>query len=86
MPKAGRERVAVLVSLLRVADGLDRSRRGIVRSLTLRPGAELSVNVDEGTDAELEMWSTQRKAQLFDDVFGCSVTVELAGVEYLTTV
>ena len=35
---ARRDEVALLVALLRVADGLDRTRRGVVGSVVLEPG------------------------------------------------
>ena len=84
--KVDRGRVAVLVSLLRIADGLDRSRRGVVRSLTLHAAGHLSVHVEPGSDAELERWSTERKAELFEDVFGCGLAIDVSGDEHLAAV
>jgi len=73
---AARERVRMLAALLRLADGLDRSRRQVVRDLRVRVGPTLVVvQVQAGTDPELEVWGARRKRDLFERVFGRDVEV-----------
>lgn len=86
MGLAARERVAALTALLRLADGLDRTRRQVVESLTLAAGAHARLEVVVDGDPELEAWSTRRKAQLFEDVFGCRLTIDVTGHEHLAVV
>ena len=67
-----RSRVTYLVALLQVADGLDRSHGGPVRSaavLANRPGV-VDVVVEADDDIDLELWGLRRKRELFERVFG----------------
>ena len=83
---ARRDEVALLVALLRVADGLDRTRRGVVESVDLRPGRSPRLRVTVDADPEVELWCARRKVQLFEDVFGCRLAIDLTGDEYLAAV
>ncbi|MFN8036750.1 MAG: Ppx/GppA phosphatase family protein [Acidimicrobiia bacterium] len=66
-----RERVRRLVALLRVADGLDRSRSATVASVTAEVGPSLALlRLRTDGDAELEVWGARRKRELFERVFG----------------
>jgi exopolyphosphatase / guanosine-5'-triphosphate,3'-diphosphate pyrophosphatase len=59
-----------MAALLRVADGLDRSRTGVVDSVDVRVGPSLViVRVYSVGDAELELWGARRKRELFEKVF-----------------
>jgi exopolyphosphatase/guanosine-5'-triphosphate,3'-diphosphate pyrophosphatase len=73
-----RKRVAKLTSLLRIADGLDRSHRGRVRHLqaTVR-GRRLVVLATVEGDARLETWKAWRKADLTRKLYG--VRTEFVG-------
>ena len=72
-----RERLRKLAALLRVADGLDRGRRGGVDDLRAFVGADLVViRLVVHDDAELEMWGARRRRELFEKVF--SRELELA--------
>ncbi len=67
-----RRKVRILSSILRVADGLDRTNRQLVDSVRVRIQSkeiELHIAGREGSDLELEIWSTRRKADLLEEVF-----------------
>ena len=65
-----RERLRKLAAMLRVADGLDRGRRGVVDDLPRAVGADLVVlRLRAHDDAELELWGARRRRELFEKVF-----------------
>jgi exopolyphosphatase/guanosine-5'-triphosphate,3'-diphosphate pyrophosphatase len=65
-----RDRVRRLTALLRVADGLDRGRKQLVRGISVRVGPELVLlHVHASGDPELELWGARRKRDLFERVF-----------------
>jgi exopolyphosphatase / guanosine-5'-triphosphate,3'-diphosphate pyrophosphatase len=77
LPGSLRRTVRGLAALLRVADALDRTHFGVVRSLeaTLTPG-RLSVTVDAGADnPELELWAAERRAELLERLLERPVTL-----------
>jgi exopolyphosphatase / guanosine-5'-triphosphate,3'-diphosphate pyrophosphatase len=64
-------RVRALASILRVADGLDRSREGIVEGIdvTITPSLVLvRPRTTPADDAELEVWGARRKRMLLERV------------------
>jgi exopolyphosphatase/guanosine-5'-triphosphate,3'-diphosphate pyrophosphatase len=66
-----RARVRRLAALLRVADGLDRSRKQVVDGVTVRISPSLVlVRLATNRDPELELWGARRKRELFEKVFG----------------
>jgi exopolyphosphatase/guanosine-5'-triphosphate,3'-diphosphate pyrophosphatase len=68
---ADRERVRKLAALLRVADGLDRGRRGVVDDVSVEIGTDLVVlRLAAHGDAELSLWGARRRRELFEKVFG----------------
>ncbi|MHB8465890.1 MAG: Ppx/GppA phosphatase family protein [Acidimicrobiales bacterium] len=71
---ANQERVARLVAILRLADGLDRSHLGTVRRVHVgsRDGA-VTIGIEADGDADLQLWGVRRKRDLFERVFGCEV-------------
>lgn len=78
LPPARRERVTKLISLLRIADGLDRNHTGSVE--------EIGVKLDKGrvrllihatNDIDLELWGLRRKRELFERVFEVPLDVEV---------
>lgn len=78
LDQAGRERVLALAALLRVADALDATHSGAVRSLRVsRDGGILRLNLITRGDAELEIWALRRKQELFERVFGVDVECEV---------
>jgi exopolyphosphatase/guanosine-5'-triphosphate,3'-diphosphate pyrophosphatase len=61
-----RREVRALAALLRLADGLDRTRFGVVKSATaVLSASRVTVEVDTGGgDAKLELWAASRRADL----------------------
>jgi exopolyphosphatase/guanosine-5'-triphosphate,3'-diphosphate pyrophosphatase len=65
-----RDRVRKLAAILRVADGLDRGRRGAVTQVSTQITDNLVLlRVRAQDDAELELWATRRRRDLFEKVF-----------------
>jgi exopolyphosphatase/guanosine-5'-triphosphate,3'-diphosphate pyrophosphatase len=66
LPSGKRKVVRGLAALLRVADGLDRTRFGVVKGLDVtRAGGRLVIGVDAGAgNAELELWAAERRLDL----------------------
>ncbi len=71
-----KRRIRIHAALLRVADGLDRTNRQLIRSvrcrilsrdveLVLTPAPPMA---GDDTDIELELWSARRKADLLEEV------------------
>ncbi len=82
---ADRERVRRLAALLRLADGLDRGRRGVVTQVR----AQITDNIvllrlRAGGDAELELWATRRKRELFEKVFDRELEVVVEASEQVS--
>jgi exopolyphosphatase / guanosine-5'-triphosphate,3'-diphosphate pyrophosphatase len=67
-----RKLAVALAAFLRVADGLDRTHNGVVRTMRLgRSNGRLELWIDSaGRDAELELWAAQRKSELWEKCFG----------------
>ena len=69
-PLADPDRLRKLTALLRLADGLDRSRSGAVDDIDVRVGPSLVVvRLHADHDVELELWGARRKRELFEKVF-----------------
>ena len=69
----GRERRAVraLASILRVAESLDRSHSQVITGLELRLGEDdLLMQLKAASDAELEVWATNRHLEPFERLVG----------------
>ena len=64
------QRVPQLAALLRVADGLDRSRSGAVTDVraTLN-GSRVRLEVSSGGDVDVDLWGARRKRELFEKLF-----------------
>jgi exopolyphosphatase/guanosine-5'-triphosphate,3'-diphosphate pyrophosphatase len=85
----GDERLRMLTAVLRLADGLDRSRSNAVDEVDVRVGPSLVLLRIRATgDSELELWATRRKRPLFEKVFDreLEVTAHPSGRAVLTTV
>ncbi len=75
-----RARLRKLAALLRVADGLDRGRRGGVEDLDAFVGKELVVlRLTATDDAELELWGARRRRELFEKVFARELELVVGG-------
>ncbi len=71
--------VKVLAGILRVADGLDRTRFQRVRSVrVMAEGDELRIEVDAGADAQVEMWAAEEKSKLLAKTLGAKIDFERA--------
>ncbi len=70
-----------LAAILRVADALDRSHSNVVRSVAIIPApAGLIFEVDSGTtDAALELWTSQRRAELLARLLDRKVILRPSG-------
>ena len=61
--------VKILASLLRIADGLDRTHFSLVRAVNVRLGQQITIEVHLTGDAEMEIWAAKGRADLFEQVF-----------------
>jgi len=79
-------RVAVLVGLLRLADGLDRGHNGVVDAVDVEiaPGA-VTLICEASGDAELERWGLKRKADLLERLWDRRIDCVLHEVHHRTT-
>ena len=69
-----------LAALLRVADGLDRGRRGVVDDVRADIGADLVIlRLRVHGDAELALWGARRRRDLFEQVFGREIEFAVVG-------
>lgn len=76
------KRVSQLVSLLQVADGLDRSHGGPVQAVEVFANSEVvEVVVEADDEIDLELWGLRRKRDLFERVFDCRLDVVDAQME-----
>lgn len=65
-----RERTRKLLALLRLADGLDRSHAGVVRTVSVDlDDSRARIEVQAHGDVELELWGLRRKRELFEHLF-----------------
>ena len=76
-----RKTVRTLSSILRVAESLDRSHAQAITGLELRDrGDDVLLVVHTATDAELEVWATNRHLQPFEKLLGKPVRLESATI------
>ena len=72
-----RREVRLLAGLLRVADGLDRSHRSVVRKLNCEfDDRDIHIHAQVSRPAELECEAAQRKADLMVEAFNRNVDVD----------
>jgi exopolyphosphatase/guanosine-5'-triphosphate,3'-diphosphate pyrophosphatase len=71
--------VLKLASILRIADGLDRSYQQKVTHIDCDVnGKEVILHAGSAGECDLDLWSADRKAEWFRQVFRCSVRFEPA--------
>jgi exopolyphosphatase / guanosine-5'-triphosphate,3'-diphosphate pyrophosphatase len=71
--------VDVGASLLRLADGLDRSHSSVIQSLRCKiEDKTVRCILTARSDAELEIWGARRKMKWFNKVFKADISFELA--------
>lgn len=67
---SSQSKVKKLAAILRIADALDRGHRSKVHQLAVTIGArEVLVHAVGREDLALEVWTVERKAAMFEDVF-----------------
>ena len=80
MTKASARVVNVLSAILRIADGLDRTHFSVVKSLDCKVRSRsVMIKVKARQDAELEMWQTSQRTDLFEKLFKRKVILKLKG-------
>lgn len=78
LPREARGEVEALAAILRLADGLDRSHRQVVRDVHVSRGkGGLSVRCRARGNAELEMWGARKRVDLLSALLGTPVEVEV---------
>jgi exopolyphosphatase/guanosine-5'-triphosphate,3'-diphosphate pyrophosphatase len=79
LPARARRIVDVGSSLLRLADGLDRSHASVIRNVRCKiEGKSIRCILTARSDAELEIWGARRKMKWFSKVFKADISFELA--------
>ena len=77
LERSQRSTLLKLASLLQIADGLDRSHRQLVREVRCElSGGCVTFRVESDGECDLEMWSAERKASWFSEVFEVSSRFE----------
>jgi hypothetical protein len=84
LAKRDRSRAVALTSILRIAEGLDSSHRGLVQAIRAEPpgdGDRLSLVLAARAEPELELWTVRRKQALLERTFGveCIFRAEVTG-------
>lgn len=79
LTRSERDIVDRLAALLRIADALDREHEQQVSSLTASiDGRAMILTVEGAGDLLPERWAVQRKAEMFEHVFGLPVRFQVA--------
>jgi exopolyphosphatase / guanosine-5'-triphosphate,3'-diphosphate pyrophosphatase len=79
LDRAQRSTLLKLAAILQIADGLDRSHRQSVSDVSCGiEGMTVSFTVKCNGECDLEMWSAERKASWFKDLFQVSAKFERA--------
>ena len=70
LPEEWQDRVPKLAALLRLADGLDRSRSGAVEDIAVQlNGKRVRMAVTSQGDVDVDVWGARRKRELFEKLF-----------------
>jgi exopolyphosphatase/guanosine-5'-triphosphate,3'-diphosphate pyrophosphatase len=78
LPPPLRRTVRALSSILRVAESLDRSHAQVVSGLELQDrGSDMLIQLHTSSDAELELWATNRHVAPFERLLRRPVTLEV---------
>ncbi|MGD0464066.1 MAG: Ppx/GppA phosphatase family protein [Tepidisphaeraceae bacterium] len=79
LPNRMRRIVDVGAALLRLSDGLDRSHNSVIQDLRCKiENRKVKCVLTAKSDAELEVWGARRKRDWFEEVFGRSISFEVA--------
>jgi exopolyphosphatase/guanosine-5'-triphosphate,3'-diphosphate pyrophosphatase len=78
LERKDRDRVMRMLSLLRIADGLDAAHDSVIGHVGVElSGTRVEIVVSARGDAELERWMLQRKVQLFQELFEVPISLEV---------
>lgn len=82
-----RKLVRSLAALLRIADALDRTHFGVVKSLSVgKASGRLVLHVDAGAEnAELELWAAERRVELLSRLLDRPVVLRPTATDRLRT-
>lgn len=74
---ASRTTVDHLASIIRIADGLDRTHTQTVRDVeVVMSGSRALIRASAHTDPKVDLWGAEQKAQMFGRVFGVETAFE----------
>jgi exopolyphosphatase/guanosine-5'-triphosphate,3'-diphosphate pyrophosphatase len=76
-----KETVTKLASILRIADGLDRTHSNVIEDIKFKienKEAKIILTAAKKASAELEIWGAESKKKLFEEAFGVKVVFETA--------
>ncbi|WP_455378547.1 Ppx/GppA phosphatase family protein [Petrachloros mirabilis] len=73
--------VRILSSLLRIADGLDRTHFSVVRTVDVKVGRTIIITAHVTGDAQMEIWAAKGRADLFERVFRRKVQFRIVAQE-----
>ena len=79
LDRKDQKRVKVLSAILRIADGLDRTHRGVIWNVeTEYNPQEISIHTEvaDGEEGTFEHWSAERKKGLMEEVFDRKVQLQ----------
>ncbi len=80
LPTEDRSAIEALIPLLRLADALDRSGRQVVeRAACVLREDEVIVQLTAGEYPDLEIWASERLAELFRQRFSRRLSIRMAG-------
>lgn len=83
LPGRMRRTVRTLASMVRLAEGLDRSHAQALAGLDLFPrGDDYLVRLRATGDAELELWAAHRHVAPLEEVLGKPIRFEVASADY----
>ncbi len=78
LERKDRDRVQKMLSMLRIADGLDASHDSVIGHVGVEVSrSAVEIVVSARGDAELERWMLQRKKTLFQELFELPVSLEV---------
>jgi exopolyphosphatase/guanosine-5'-triphosphate,3'-diphosphate pyrophosphatase len=78
LERSDRDRVLKLLSILRIADGLDAAHGSVIGHVGVELGGfGVEIVVTARGEAELERWLLQRKKTLFEELFEVPVSLEV---------
>jgi len=83
LERTQRSTLLKLASILQIADGLDRSHRQLVREVRCElAGNSVTFLVESEGECDLEMWSAERKASWFGEIFELSTRFERVQIDH----